>query len=65
MSFSVGLWGALSTTLNLETAEDNEEEKDIIKRRGGGWRAWMLSGTASVSPPRGHREIHQAFGRVD
>lgn len=54
----MGLWGVLFIIFNLEIVEDNEEEKDIIKRRGGGWRVWMLSGIVSVSFFRGYREIY-------
>lgn len=49
----MGTWGALSTTLHLETAEDKEEE---YQGNGGGWGAWMLEQRDKVQPHGAQRD---------
>lgn len=47
--FSMGMWRALLTTLNLETVEDKEEEKSIKGMVvGGELRGWSRG--TSISP---------------
>lgn len=46
----MGVWQALSTTLNLETAEDKEEEKGIIEGR------WWVEQRGKFQPSRGTEE---------
>lgn len=46
----MGMWQSVSTTLNLETAEDKREEKSIIERR------WWVEQRGKFQPPWGTGE---------